>query len=443
MHSTFRTTVALLASLSVITCSDDKGTNLDDDTDEDPPVVEAPDLPGPPAPPAQPYGTIAYASGNELRLIEPDGSGDKLVWAAPPVPGQPTLSYTVTGVVWRRDGGEIGFGSDHEEALSPYKRDVYAIKGDGSNFRKITNAPSGEWLDDYPTGTVTVNVTVGAIGPFFVIVQGAPEPKMISAGGRLTFTDVADLGDVAQAVVATNGADRWIGTAVDVRAGTTADAGLLSITQFSGIPGYGADAPFWRADGSRIAFLGPLCTPQVLPADPPVGFSVTALVDETAFAGMCAADYGPTPATADELLFATVGFDDDGNSFIYHATEGSTQLPAPLLTFDRYTRITDVRWLPDGSGFIVAKQDDLLDEDVNLHEYKFATGQLTRLTDFSFGGEFVRGFSLSPDGQQIVFERTDDLVFAGSSDIWIANRDGSGARLLVADARYPAWNPVP
>jgi hypothetical protein len=440
MLTSLRTAVALLASLSLINCSDDNGTSPVDE--ETPNGNQTPALPEPPPAPSQPYGTIAYARANQLRLIEPDGSGDKLVWAAPPVPGQPTLSYTVTGVAWRRDGGEIAFASDHEEIFSPYKRDLYAVQGDGGNFRKLTNAPAQEWLDEYPTGTVTVNVSVGTIGPFFVIVQGAPEPQMISAGGRLTFTDVADLGDVAQAVVATNGSDRWIGTAVDVKAGATADAGLLSITQFSGIPGYGADAPFWRADASRIGFLGPLCAPQVLPADPPVGFSVTALVDPTAFADLCAADFGPTSATANQLLFATAVFDQDGNSYIYRATEGSTQLPAPVVTFDRYTRITDVRWLPDGSGFIVAKQDDLVDEDVNLHEFIFATGQLTRLTDFSFGGEYLRRVALSPDGQQIVFERTDDLLF-GDADLWIANRDGSGARLLVADAGFPAWNPAP
>ena len=440
MPTTMLSAVTLLASLAIISCSDDNGTSP---TCCDPPSGnEAPDLPGPAPAPSQPYGTIAYARGNQLRLIEPDGSGDRLVWAAPPVPGEPNLSYTVTGVSWRRDGGEIAFASDHEEAFSPYMRDIYVVRGDGQNLRKITNAPARDWHDDYPKGTVTVNVSIGAVGEFIVIVQGAPEPQMVTTNGRLTFTNVADLGDVAQAVVATNGSDRWIGTAVDVQSGATADAGLLSITPFGGVPGYGADAAFWRADGSRIGFLGPLCAPQVLPSDPPVGFSVTPLVSATAFADMCAADFGPTSATASQLLFATAIFDQDGNSYVYRAAEGASQLPAPAVTFDRYTRITDVRWLPDGSGFIVAKQDDLLDEDVNLHEYIFATGTLRRLTDFSFGGEFLRRFSVSPDGQQVVFERTDDISF-GDSDLWIANIDGSGARMLASGGGFPSWNPAP
>jgi Tol biopolymer transport system component len=166
------------------------------------------------------------------------------------------------------------------------------------------------------------------------------------------------------------------------------------------------------------------------------------LVSATAFANMCAADFGPTSATANQLLFATAIFDQDGNSHVYRASEGASQLPQPVVTFDRYTRITDVRWLPDGSGFIVAKQDDLLDEDVNLHEFIFATGTLRRLTDFSFGGEFLRRFSMSPDGQQVVFERTDDLSF-GDSDLWIANIDGSGARMLASGGGFPSWNPAP
>ena len=317
MPTSILSALTLLASLAIVSCSDDNGTSP---TCCDPPSGnESPELPGPAPAPSQPYGTIAYARGNQLRLVEPDGSGDRLVWATPPVPGEPNASYTMTGVSWRRDGGEIAFASDHEEAFSPYMRDIYVVRGDGQNLRKITNAPAQDWHDEYPKGTVTVNVSIGAVGEFLVIVQGAPEPQMITTNGRLTFTNVADLGDVAQAVVATNGGERWIGTAVDVEPGATTDAGLLSITPFGGVPGYGADAAFWRVDGSRIGFLGPLCAPQVLPSDPPLGFTVTPLVSASAFADMCAADFGPTPATANQILFATAVFDQDGNSHVYRA----------------------------------------------------------------------------------------------------------------------------
>jgi Tol biopolymer transport system component len=97
--------------------------------------------------------------------------------------------------------------------------------------------------------------------------------------------------------------------------------------------------------------------------------------------------------------------------------------------------------LADGSGFVLAKQDDLIDADVNFWEYTFATDTLRRLTDLtSTNGVFARRFTISPDGQRIVFEVTDDLLH-GDSDLWIVNRDGSGLRLLVADAGFPAWNP--
>src|SRR5947209_6872779 len=59
-----------------------------------------------PGPWGGPTGTIAYVRNDQLRLIEPDGSGDRAIWTAPPIPGS-NLTYTVTFPAWRPDGGEI------------------------------------------------------------------------------------------------------------------------------------------------------------------------------------------------------------------------------------------------------------------------------------------------------------------------------------------------
>jgi hypothetical protein len=60
------------------------------------------------------------------------------------------------------------------------------------------------------------------------------------------------------------------------------------------------------------------------------------------------------------------------------------------------------------------------------------------------GFDWIRRFSVSPDGLRIVFERTDSQseLSATRTDLWIMDRDGANARLLVADARFPAWNPA-
>jgi Tol biopolymer transport system component len=100
-------------------------------------------------------------------------------------------------------------------------------------------------------------------------------------------------------------------------------------------------------------------------------------------------------------------------------------------------RVADIRWLPDGSGFIVARNGSLLDDNVNLYEYSFAGPAPRQLTQFTETP--ARRFSIAPDGKNIVFERAAALD--GPSDLWVMARDGSNQRLLVRNAGYPSWNP--
>lgn len=377
--------------------------------------------------------------GQQLHLIEPDGSNDRVVWR------EPAQYYTITGVSWRPDGGEIAFSSDHEEATSFYERDIYAIRPDGSGLRKLTNGPTHDKLSLYGKGTVTVTVTNGTFdsGPYFVNVLGTPEPQMITlapgASQKLTFKDVADLGaNNLQPVVVIEGGYRWWGAsaAADVKAGATVDAGLLNLGA-NPIPHFGADVPFWRADGSRVGYIGlPSCLLQQVDANPPPGSSYQPLLDPKGFDSDCAVDWSPNPAQPDQLLVGdTRNYVNDGSSSIYRVKEGASSPGTPLVTLHDYVRITDLRWIPDGSGFVVAHQNDLTDENVNLFEFTFATGAVKQLTNFT--GSYARGFAISPDGRQIVFERVSALD--GPSDLWIVNRDGSNAHLLVRGGQAPAW----
>jgi Tol biopolymer transport system component len=81
----------------------------------------------------------------------------------------------------------------------------------------------------------------------------------------------------------------------------------------------------------------------------------------------------------------------------------------------------------------------------DIFEYNFATQEISQLTpslwdESSVGG--ARGLSISPDGQQIVFERA---VYPNdpTSSLWIMNRDGSGLHKLADDAGRPAWGRTP
>jgi hypothetical protein len=408
----------------------------------DPP---APPPPPPPPPPSGSRGAIAYVKDDQLRLIEADGSGDRLIWALPD-----TL-YRISSVSWRPDGTELAFASDHEMAVSFYERDLYAIRPDGTGLRKLTNAPLHAELEGRARGSVTVtvqNLTFDS-GPYFVYVAGAEEPQSVTiAGGgsaRLTFDGVADLGDgVHQPAVVINGIHRWwnAATAADVRPGAAVDAGSVSIS-VNPVEHFGADVPFWRADGSAVGFIGsPTCLLQRVPANPPLGPHFETLVDPEAWESVCAVDWSPSAGIPNPLLLADArDYVSSGVTHIHRVAEGSSARNTPLVSFDGYVQVVDLRWLPDGSGFMVARHDGLTDMDINIYEYLFATGELRKVTDFE--GEFVRSFSLSPDGQLIVFERISggdpyDLVHL-RSDLWVMRRDGSEARLLVADAHLPAW----
>ena len=393
-------------------------------------------------------GAIAYvgANGREMRLVQPDGGGDRVVWRLPD-----TL-HTITAPSWRPDGSEIAFASNHEMAVSFYERDLYAVAPDGTGLRRLTNPPPHAELARLPKGTVTVtlqNLTFDG-GPYFVYVMGAPRPKqeLLAPAGttRLTFENVADLGDgIQQPVVVINGIDRWwdAAAAVDVRPGRSVAAAPLSVGA-NPIEHFGADWPFWRSDGSRVAFFfGPTCLLQQVPAEPPAGPSFDPLLPSEVFGPVCTADWGPA-AAADQLLVVDARpYTESGESHVLRVREGARQTGTPVVTFGEYVRVIDLRWLPDASGFLVARQDALTDEDVNLYEFTFATGRLRKLTDFT--GEMVRHFHVSPDGRRIVFERVTGgslgEIATARPDLWIMDRDGGSPRPLVRGASYPAWNP--
>jgi hypothetical protein len=75
---------------------------------------------------ARSHGTIAYTNGREIRLIESDGSVDRVVWEVP------DTAYSISRLSWRPDGEEIAFASNHDMATSLYERDIFGIRPAGS-----------------------------------------------------------------------------------------------------------------------------------------------------------------------------------------------------------------------------------------------------------------------------------------------------------------------
>jgi hypothetical protein len=392
--------------------------------------------------PKQP--TIAYVrNGTEIRLIEPDGSNDRRLWTHSDA--KPELG--IYGVAWRPDRKELAFSSGHASSASLYHSDLYAMKPDGSGFRKLTNPPDRAEYERFPKGTVTVTVqndqpsyqqTAASTGIFLVYVAGADLPQQITlppgSSKTLVFKSVADFGNKAQAIVAAYGSFRWLMPGVDVVAGREVKAPLFTI-KGDGIEYFGAFRPVWRSDSSRISFRNGACTLNSVPVNPPTGeFIFNPLFKNKTPLGACTWDWGP-PALADQLIYSE---NASGDSAIYRTTEGGTSPGTKLTTFSdiEYQLLLDLHWLPDGSGLLYSTQN-LMRDSANIFRYDFDSKQTTNVTKLE--NEFARSFSVSPDGKWIVFERAATADKDQEADLWIIGTDGKNSHLLVRNGFEPSW----
>lgn len=391
-------------------------------------------------------GTIAYVrGGTEIRLIEADGTNDRRLW---------THEFAKEGsaiheLAWRPDGKELAFSSSHLNVASLYHADIYAVGPDGNGFRKITNAPDHSELARYPKGVVSVTVrndqptwkqSRASTGVFFVYVVGADEPQSLTlppgSSKTLLFKNVADYGDHAQAVVAMYGQYRWFIPGVDVKAGRTIKAPDFGISG-DGYELFGAFRPTWRSDGSRLSFRNGLCLVNTVTAQSTPGeFVFQPLFAGKNPSGSCAWDWGPTPALADQIIYSA-NSDGEGTS-IHRVKEGGAHPGTKVHAFSELDLqlLSDLRWLPDGSGFLYSFPD-LAYEFGNVFRYDLGTKRATQLTKFE--GEYARAFDISPDGAWVVFERAKKMDDDKDVDLWTMRTDGSEPRLLVRGGLAPSW----
>ncbi len=388
-------------------------------------------------------GTIAYVratTSDEIRLIEPDGSNDRRLWALNEVDEEDILA--VTHLDWHPQATALAFSSNHEYGCSLYDQDLYTIRPDGSGYRRLTNGPACAALASYPKGTVRVPVqnNSGESGTFFIYIQGASGVQQLSLppGGSsvVTFNQVADFGaGKPQWAVAIEGRYRWLGAAeADVQPGETVETATLSILG-DGLA-YAAHHPSWRQDGAALAFNFGAGFFNQIEADPPVGERGQDLLDlepEDLPTLVGAPRYAPTAERADQFLYPADNLDWRA---VVLAEAGSDEpgLAYAPLDWDE-TDILGLDWLPDGSGFVHTVA--LLGGGSRLYETDLTSGEVTLLDEFE---DYVAGISLSPDGEQMVVMRTPELTNA-VPDLWIMDRDGSNPQFLVENGAWPDWSP--
>lgn len=390
-------------------------------------------------------GTIAYVNqgATELHLIQPDGTNDRVIWTEPA--SSNGLNNALLSPAWRPDSAEVAFVSSHEQTTSLYQTDVYGVAPDGSQFRRMTNPPDSSQLGGFPTATVDVTVANNNLSDslFFVYVAGAPQMQsvVVSAGNTavVTFSNVAVFQGKAQFAVAIDGNYRWIGDeAAQLSPGGTGTA-RVDIYAYGGQEYLGARSPVWRSDGQELDDdLGQGCVGEAWPESAPPGTTTTPLVNFSQ--GMCSMDRGPTtPSKNDILYWDNFDFSQGGDGTIDQTTEGATS-GTMILDTGYSSYVYDLKYLPDDSGFLFSKKPVAIDEFSNLYRYDFSTQKVTQLT--SFTNAFVNHFTISPDGQFVVFEHTTQDPISGDvpTDLWMMSVSGANAGLFVANAQFPAWS---
>lgn len=411
---------------------------------------------GPTAPSAEPvHDTIAYvtADGDAIRLVNPDGGDDRLLWAH----GQadPEGVHGVWSTSWRPDATELAFVSTHENSCSLYHSDVFVIAADGADVRRVTQPPGCEALADEPTGTVRVPVRNDGFDSFsgFFYFQGAPGIQAVNLppGGStiLVFEEVADFGDGDAGIqfgTVIHGASREIAasSAVDVIAGGTVTTGSVNV--FVPAAGWEVRDATWSADGERLGYVlnfASLWTSDPFPEPLEFGTAILPSEPDMPFLANHLA-WGPTEATADQLLYAGTELGDAVS--IYRVAEAAGDAGEPLVSFPSTDPVLGLAWLPDGSGLVYAvAEGDFFGEERagNLFLLRFGDGAPERLT--SFTGEFAGRLAVAPEGDRIVFERADALDAVGGSslvepDLWLLSLDGGEPTLLVEGAAAPSWS---
>ena len=401
----------------------------------------------------EPTGLIAYTRDDaEIRVIDSTGNNDRQLWTHPDA----KAPFGIFDLAWRPDGKELAFSSGHQNMTSLYHADIYGIRPNGSGLRKITNAPDYTNLDKYKKGTVTITLrntqysfqdAESSTGIFTVYIAGAKMPQQVllppGTNKTITFENVADFGDHAQPVVAIYGQIRWVMPGTDVVAGKNTKAPDFLISG-NGYQYFGAFRPVWKNDGTEISYRDGLCLIKTVSVNAGIGVQFKPLFGDKERAASCVWDLGPTPALSNQVLYILSGSEETAGFYMKQVGANSPQpVPLYLTPYDAY----DLKWLPDGSGFLYSKKyyretDSKLVS--NIFYYNITTKNHVQVTDLQDG--YARMFSVSPSGKWIVYEKctideekAETLDFK-SADLWIIGIDGKQDRLLVKNGMSPTWS---
>ncbi|HMN28705.1 MAG TPA: hypothetical protein PKE45_11200 [Caldilineaceae bacterium] len=425
---------------------------------------------------------IAYVGpsrdSQQIRLVNPDGSNDRLLWQAPPnTPRQDGIGE----LSWRSDASELAFDSAHDWQRSMNVRDIYSVAADGTRLRRLTRPPAASDAQAHPTGTVTFWLDSYAQGDVQLYIEGADAP--ISFVARLGYSyqitqTLADLGDGVRQYIRLYDPDnlrsQWCNynevAWVDVVAGQATDAGRIRFGMADDYTCPQTIRPAWLynttndllylyAETSVTSFQEENNLWQISSEAPPTTAGARLLnYSQYLLEGrLFLATPGRSAETAGQLLAGVRAGPSASSIFRAPIADAGQREFFDLGGCSLSCEVAGLAWLPDGSGFVFSRYESRLTdngiEQVSaLYRYTFADQQVTTL--FELPNRAIGRLDLSPDGSQIVFEVSDHLdetttnywlepLLLCPCQVWIVNSDGTNAHLLVGDGRAPVWSPAP
>ena len=237
---------------------------------------------------------------------------------------------------------------------------------------------------------------------------------------------------IQQAVTVINGKYRWIDPSVfvDVQPGKTTSASTSFVLRGQGnvFAGVGAAYPSWHRSGNKVGFIFQEGFMSQISANPPLSGSDSFILPPNS--NVLAYQMAWSPIS-EWILYSN-------SDSIAVIKPGSSQGGVIINKDPLSEYVLGLEWLPDESGFLFAITGGQYEPQYgNIYEFNFAANELTPLTNFQT--EIAGAFTLSANGQKIVFEHAPSINSA--PELWIMNRDGSGMRSLGVKGQHPDWKP--